>query len=105
MEKHSRRGQRQTQSHRGGTSPERLRVVGAARTWGCRQEAQEREFEEMLGLDPDCDLLKCCTALLGPALLRQRSSLRHGGGPPQSSRGKTRSEVRPGRGVGGRDGG
>lgn len=104
MEKHSRRGQ----SHRGGTSPERLRVarlVGAARTWGCRQEAQEREFEEMLGLDPDCDLLKCHTALLGPALLPQRSSLRHGRGPPQSSRGKVRSEVRPGRGVGGGDGG
>ena len=41
------------QSHRGGTSPDHLRVarlVSAARTWGCRQEAQERKFEEMLGM-------------------------------------------------------
>lgn len=53
MEKHSRKGERQMQSHRGGTSPEHLRVarlVSAARTWGCRQEAQERKFEEMLGM-------------------------------------------------------
>lgn len=55
MEKHCRKGEQQMQSHRGGTSPEHLRVarlVHEAQTWvwGCRQEAQEREFEEMLGM-------------------------------------------------------